>query len=334
MGTLRRTWSRRWLARRMTWKGSATPGAWGSTRLYAFRYEPDMTRHRPADSLTPFGGLRPEPGCGAFCRSTTDYVEPAGGLPRRRQRCTRPWFATCLSARTTLLVDAHSPDLAYPVGVGFQQGFAPAADLVVHRMPPTTKFCGDLVDRAAPPADPGPTPMVTHRAARDVNNARWGPIVGPCSMNDLSAQSGFGHVQRRFRHRSRTGRPNAGKSTNTTVRSPLDHTGPPQASQDGRALRDPITTSKGAPSPESLIPTRSTSPRPTNFSHMRAGISFHRGPPASDVAYQQPIMEDPPLTSGGFRSPLTDPLLPTHSRRATLRGYPHRGERRMVQGLR
>ena len=154
MGTLRRTWSRRWLARRMTPKGSATPGACASTRLYAFRYEPDMTRHRPADSLTPFGGLRPEPGCGAFCRSTTDYVEPGGGLPRRRQRCTRPWYATCLSAPTTLLVDAHSSDLAYPVGVGFQQGFAPAADLVVHRMPPTTKFCGDLVDRATPPTDP------------------------------------------------------------------------------------------------------------------------------------------------------------------------------------
>jgi len=26
---------------------------------------------------------------------------------------------------------------------------------------------------------------------------------------------------------------------------------------------------------------------------MRAGISFHRGPPASDVFSQQPIMEDP-----------------------------------------
>ena len=112
-----------------------------------------MTRHRPADSLTPFGGLRPEPGCGAFCRSTTDYVEPGGGLPRRRQRCTKPWYATGLSAPTTLLVHSHSSDLAYPVGVGFQQGFAPAADLVVHRMPPTTQFCGDLVDRATPPTD-------------------------------------------------------------------------------------------------------------------------------------------------------------------------------------
>ena len=63
-----------------------------------------------------------------------------------------------------------------------------------------------------------PTWMVTHRAAREVNNARWGPILGSCSMNDLISQSVFGHVQRRFRHRSRTGRPNAGKSTNTTLR--------------------------------------------------------------------------------------------------------------------
>ena len=248
-----------------------------------------MTRHRPADPLKPIRRLRPEPGCGAFCRSTTDYVEPAGGLPRRRQRCTRPWYATGLSAPTTLLVDAHSSDLAYPVGVGFQQGFAPAADLVVHRMPPTTKFRGDLVDRATPPTHPdGHPPRRSGCQQRPL-----GPIVGSCSMNDLSAQSGFGHVQRRFRHRSRTGRPNAGKSTNTTVRSPLDHTGPPQASHNGRGLRERITTPSGAPSPESLIPTRSTSPRPTNFSHMRAGISFHRGPPASDVAYQQPIMEDP-----------------------------------------
>ena len=53
------------------------------------------------------------------------------------------------------------------------------------------------------------------------------------------------HVQRRFRQQRRTGRPNAGKSTNTTLRYPLDHTPPPQASQTGRALRERITTSNG-----------------------------------------------------------------------------------------
>ena len=63
-----------------------------------------------------------------------------------------------------------------------------------------------------------PTWTVTHRAALDVNNARSGPILGSCSMNDLISHPEFGHVQRRFLHRSRTGRPNAGKSTNTTLR--------------------------------------------------------------------------------------------------------------------
>ena len=56
------------------------------------------------------------------------------------------------------------------------------------------------------------------------------------------------------------------------------------AEPDGRTPVNPPTLAgtdhhlQRAPSPESLIPTRSTSPRPTNFSHMRAGISFHRGP--------------------------------------------------------
>ena len=66
----------------------------------------------------------------------------------------------------------------------------------------------------------------------------------------------------------------------------------------------------GAPSPKSLIPTRSTSPRPTSSSHMRAGINFHRGPPASDVAYQHPIMEDPPSLLVDSNSPWQIPDSP------------------------
>ena len=117
-----------------------------------------MTQHRPADPVAPLGGLGSEPRSCAISRSTRDYVEPAGGLPRRRQKCTTAWFATGRTARTTLLVDAHSLDLAYPIGVGPQEGFAPADDLVVHRMPITTQLCGDLVDRTAPPTRPGWSP--------------------------------------------------------------------------------------------------------------------------------------------------------------------------------
>ena len=241
-----------------------------------------------------------------------DPVEPLGGWDRNHEAALSAVLPPTMSNR---LVASHVDDRGAP-DLGSPPAFPPEQRFLSMPTAPTSPIRSVSAPRRASPQRPTslftvchpqpssaatssterprpPTPMVTHRAARDVNNARWGPIVGSCSMNDLSAQSGFGHVQRRFRHRSRTGRPNAGKSTNTTVRSPLDHTGPPQASQDGRGLRDPITTPSGAPSPESLIPTRSTSPRPTNFSHMRAGISFHRGPPASDVAYQQPIMEDP-----------------------------------------
>ena len=51
-----------------------------------------------------------------------------------------------------------------------------------------------------------------------VNNARAGAIVGSCSTNDVCAQSVFVHVQRSFRHRRRSGRPNAGESTSTAFR--------------------------------------------------------------------------------------------------------------------
>ena len=114
------------------------------------------------------------------------------------------------------LVDLHSLDFPHPRSVGFQQRFTPTADLVVHRMPPTTKSFGNLIDPATQPADLDGHPP----AARDVNNARTAPTVGSCSTNDLSAQSRFGHVQRRFRHRKRTGRPNAGNPPTPRSDSP------------------------------------------------------------------------------------------------------------------
>ena len=43
---------------------------------------------------------------------------------------------------------------------------------------------------------------------------------------------------------------------------------------------------------------------------MRAGISFHRGPPASDVIFQHPIMEDPPSLLVDSNSPWQIPYSP------------------------
>ena len=62
---------------------------------------------------------------------------------------------------------------------------------------------------------------------------------------------------------------------------------------------------------------RSTSPKPTSISHMRAGVSFHRGPPDSDVVALNLSIEDPcsllvdydPLTHPPTPDPLTKGLL-------------------------
>ena len=43
---------------------------------------------------------------------------------------------------------------------------------------------------------------------------------------------------------------------------------------------------------------------------MRAGISFHRGPPTSDVVFQHPIMEDPPSLLVDYHSPWQIPDSP------------------------
>ena len=167
-------------------KGSLS---FGSTRLYA----PVRTGHvQQADPVEPLGGS--EPGCGAFCCSTR--LCRTGWWPPTSTTEVQPNLEPAFPPEQRFL-DAHSSDLAYPIAGNGRPRFT----VCQHNPSAATR-------RAAPP-----THLDGHPPRRDVNNARWGPIVGSCSMNDLIAQSGFGQP---FRHRSR-GRPNAGKSTNTTV---------------------------------------------------------------------------------------------------------------------
>ena len=63
---------------------------------------------------------------------------------------------------------------------------------------------------------------------------------------------------------------NAGRSTSTTARSPSDHNGPPQPPHGGLAARQRTCTRNGPP-PSSPTLSTSTSPSPTNSSHMRVG---------------------------------------------------------------
>ena len=53
---------------------------------------------------------------------------------------------------------------------------------------------------------------------------------------------------------------------------------------------------------------------------MRAGISFHRGPPASDVVFQHPIMEDPPSLLVDSNSPWQIPYSPLISEEPLIVG--------------
>ena len=97
--------------------------------------------------------------------------------------------------------------------------------------------------------------------------------------------------QRRLCHTSRTARPNAGRSTSTTGRSPLDHNGPPQRAQSGLGARRRMCTPSGAPA-SSSTPSTSTSPSPTSSSQTRVG-STSTGILQSFGCLAAPILEDP-----------------------------------------
>ena len=86
---------------------------------------------------------------------------------------------------------------------------------------------------------PRPAWRVAQRPARAVNRSRGGAIAGSCSVTVPAEHPWRAHRHRRLCHTSRTGLPNAGRSTNSTGRSPLDHNGPPAAGLTPRSRRPP-----------------------------------------------------------------------------------------------
>ena len=139
-------------------------------------------------------------------------------------------------------------------------------------------------------------------------------MPGSCSTNDPSAHSGFGHVQRRFRHRRRTGRPNAGKSTNTTALWPLDHTEPPHTTRrPGLAGPDHHLQ---RPVPDVVDPHQINLAQAHQLLAHARRISFHRGPPASDVIAELRLWRTPlhfwwiPTPPGSSPTPHSFPKSP------------------------
>ena len=117
---------------------------------------------------------------------------------------------------------------------------------------------------------PRPAWRVAQRPARTVNRSRTGTIAGSCSVTAPAEHPCRAHRHRRLCHTSRTVRPNAGRSTNSTARSPLDHNGPPQPPHGGLRARRRMCTRSGSPA-SSSTPSTSTSPSPTNSSQTRVG---------------------------------------------------------------
>ena len=151
---------------------------------------------------------------------------------------------------------------------------------------------------------PRPAWRVAHRAARDVNSALGGAISAACSVTVPAPQPRLGQRHRRLCHTRRTRRPNAGRSTSTTARSPSDHNTPPQPPHGGLAARQRTCTRNGPP-PSSPTLSTSTSPSPTNSSHMRVG-SYSTGILHGSASLTAPILGDPSRSTADPHAPHSD----------------------------
>ena len=117
---------------------------------------------------------------------------------------------------------------------------------------------------------PRPAHRVAQRPARAVSRSRGGAISRSCSVTVPAGHPRRGQRHRRLCNTSRAGRPNAGRSTNSTRRSPSDHNRAPQSPQSGLGPRRRMWTPSGSPA-SSSTPSTSTSPSPTSRSHIRVG---------------------------------------------------------------
>jgi hypothetical protein len=201
--------------------------------------------------------------------------------------------------------------------------YATTASLTVCQSQPSSSATSETARPARP------TCSVTQRPARAVITNLVEPILGSRSVHDPVAQLGSGHCQRRLTHRSRVGRPNAGRSTSTTgSRSLTVARDPHDRHRSADASRVSISTVSGTVGLGSATPRTVTAGSPTSNSHMRvasvstgvlsrAGSSTttaSQGPCA--VQLNQPPRSYPKRRHTGRSLPLRDrDLVPAHGLR-------------------
>ena len=129
---------------------------------------------------------------------------------------------------------------------------------------------------------PRPAWRVAQRPARAVSRSRGGAISRSCSVTVPAGHPRRGQRHRRLCNTSRAGRPNAGRSTNSTGRSPSDHNRAPQSPQSGLGPRRRMWTPSGSPASSSTPRAQSHQ----SLTHTRR-VALHRDPPVIRLSSQR-----------------------------------------------
>ena len=188
--------------------------------------------------------------------------------------------------------------MAHPRSVGFQQRSAPTGDLVVHRMPPTPKFRSHLIDRATLPPDLGGHPPSRPRRQQRTHRTNPRVLFDERSHTTLGIQPRPAPLPPPQPHRPTKRRQVHQHHRPIALRPHPTTTGPTGRAGLTRADHHLQRPFPGIVDPDQLHLAQAYQ----QLAHTRK-ISFHRGPPDSDVIYQQPIMEDPPSLLADSASP-------------------------------
>ena len=170
-------------------------------------------QHPPVDALAPRLGLREQPRGGARQRRDQGQGRATGPAARRQSRCTSSGCAKGRCART----GSHrgrAPPPRRPVRCRGEQRFAPGEHRPVRRVPVTTQLGGHIGDRAGVAAHRHSRPA--SRPRRQRRAGRRDLLIDLGERADITARRR--QRQRHLCHMRRTGRPNAGRSTNSPQR--------------------------------------------------------------------------------------------------------------------